>query len=109
MGKWKEIAKINSLPSTDTRLRAREVVDKNGKPYLAVEIYEDSSVDVTEECTAELVRSQHSGGFYCSIIHDDKSIIALGIDDASKCIVQRGYKLVKADGAVVSFRVIKES
>ncbi len=64
--------------------------------------------DVTEECFAELRKSAHSDGFYVAVVHGDKTVLALGLDGNSKHILRvRSYRMVKADGSVVSFRVKK--
>lgn len=62
----------------------------------------------TSECTAELVKSQHSDGYYVAVKYRNKIILTLGINDASKAILAPGYVIRKARGAIVSFHLVKE-
>lgn len=62
--------------------------------------------DVTSECTVELRKSGESDGYYVSVNHNGKSIIALGLDENSKVIIRsNGYRLEKSPDGHVSFRV----
>jgi len=92
-------------PCEDPVARVRKMV-KKGQRVLSIQV-EEYPRDVTSECTAELVRSRHSEGYYCSVIYKGRSILALGIDDLSKCILKPGYRIVKAENASVSFRVLR--
>lgn len=107
MGKWKEVARIDPEHCPGERLRTRHVDRPGGRSYTAVEVYEGGERDITSECTVELVQSHHSDGYYCSVLHDGKSILALGVDEASKCLLKPHYRIKKAYGATVSFRILK--
>lgn len=65
--------------------------------------------DVTAECSVDIQKSQHTDGFYCHIRHNGNSVVALGVDDSSKCIVKRGYRIEKANGATVSFKIFRSN
>lgn len=104
MGKWKEVARLDTM----SKLRTREAVTVKGEHYMVVEVFEKSEEDITSQCTVELVRSRHSDGYYCSVVHSGKSILALGVDKASKRVLTPHYSLVRAEGASISFRILKE-
>lgn len=108
MERWKEVARIDSRVDPHSRLRIRRINMPSGKNYAVVEAFEKREEDITSQCTVALVQSHHSDGFYCSIFHNGKSILALGIDEASKCLLKPHYRIVKAKGASVSFRVLKD-
>lgn len=108
MGKWKEVAKIDLMVNPTEKLRTRRIFRLDGKNYTAVEVYERGEEDITPQCTVALVQSHHSEGFYCSIFHNGESILALGIDEASKCLLKPHYRIVKAKGAAISFRILKD-
>lgn len=100
---WKTIKtirldSINEKDEVRCLIRDNEIViQKNSEP-----------VDVTTECTAELVESMHSSGYYCAIKHKGKTIAALGVDSFSAHLIKNAkYYLVKSPGAIVSFRVMK--
>jgi len=66
--------------------------------------------NITSECSVELVKSQHSGGWYVLIKHGDKQLFALGLDDKSAHLQLRGskgYRVTKAKNATVSFNIMK--
>lgn len=70
-------------------------------------VEEDS--DITGDCRVELVKSKHTNGYYIKLIHGDKCIAVLGVDENSKhCLRDNGYRLVPAEHARVSFRVEKQ-
>lgn len=102
MTMWKEVAMVDTK-GKEARTR---IVIRDGRPVVVVEVREED-LNVTPECTTALVQSQHSGGYYCSIFHNGKSILALGVDEASKCFMKKGYRIEKARGASVSFRILK--
>jgi hypothetical protein len=65
-----------------------------------------SERDVTGECTVELRRSKSSSGYYVSIIHEGRSIIALGVDENSKFLIRNnGYTVESSPDGHVSFRI----
>lgn len=107
MAHWKEVARLD----VDRALSSLRVVDrtdpKTGKDYRAVEIREPGEEDITSECVAVLVKSRHSDGYYCSVIHNGKSIMALGVDEKSKSVLGPHYRLVKVPGGFLSFRIMK--
>lgn len=86
--------------------RARVTTDLQGNVVVVIE-QRETEQDVTEECTVKLIQSRHSGGYYCNILHDGRSVVALGVDDASKANVKPGYRMIKAPGATVSFHILK--
>jgi len=105
MKNWKE---IRTLPIILQKGQWAEIdVDVTGKPFLSIRERQPIERDVTSECTVELKPSSHTKGFYCHIKHKGRSIVALGVDDASKANVMPGYRLKKASGAIVSFNIIK--
>ena len=67
--------------------------------------------DITSECVPILVKSGHSDGYYVALQHKGKNIIALGVDDKSASLAlsgRRKYRMVKANGAVVSFNILEQ-
>lgn len=71
-------------------------------------------VDVTDECRAELRRSKTSGGHYVAIIHDDKVLFALGVDEKSRVLPFQSswsgrYHMGHVEGATVSFKITKRT
>ena len=109
MEKWEEIARIDPKRCPGGRVRTRSVSRPDGGSYTVVEVYMRNEEDVTAECTAELKQSHHTQGYYCNILHNGRSILALGIDDASKCQLRQHYRIEKAEGATVSFKILKNS
>ena len=72
--------------------------------------------EITAECEATLVKSQHSKGYYVKIKHKGKDIMVLGLDDRSaflkqdsaKRVVPGNYSVEKADNTTVSFHIYRE-
>ena len=101
--KWKTILR-QGVPE-DTHVRHRFEKDPIGNTILVLERLIPEEVDITQELTVKLTKSHLSDGYYCDIRHGDKSVMVLGIPEASKGIVREVYRLAKAEGAEVSFRV----
>lgn len=72
---------------------------------------ETTDRDVTTECSVQLVPSTVSKGYYVLLLHKDKRIAAIGLSELFRSypmVPGKGnYKLVKAERAAVSFRVIQ--
>ena len=102
---WKEIKRVPISPSPEGQ-RTTIVSDK-GELFLSYQEKVPTEQDITKECTVEFTQSRHSGGYYCNIMHDGKSVVALGVDDTSRSTIKSGYRMVKAPGATVSFRIVK--
>ena len=107
MGRWKEVARLDPRRSCDDRLRTRHVSVPNGKSYTVVEVYDTGMEDIMDECTASLIKSRHSDGYYCGVNYKGRIILALGIDKVSRCIIDEGFVIERAKGATVSFRISK--
>ena len=103
--KWVELGR--SSLAGDHRIRVER--DTSGEVYHVLEIKRKFERDITTECKVELTKSQHSSGYYCNVIWEGKSILALGVDDLSKASLRKGFRLMKAPNAFLSFRILKDS
>ena len=70
---------------------------------------EPGYLDITNECRTELRKSGHSEGYYSAIMHNSTLVAALGYGRLTPINIKKGYKIEKAKGAVISFRVYKKS
>jgi hypothetical protein len=114
MATWKTVRTI-PIPIGDLTLGQNAALAwVNGQPVIIVREKIDEYQDVTDECSVVFRKSKSSDGYYCAIQHNGKDVLALGIHDISKAVamrdgVRQGYRLTKAPGAHVSFRVQKLS
>lgn len=99
---WKEVGRV-VIGGDVTRIR---LCDGPGSQQTVV-LEQKVTNDITDQLTVELVKSGSSDGYYCAIKHEGVTVVCLGVDEASSCRVSRGYRIKKAKGASVSFRVTK--
>jgi len=67
-------------------------------------------IDITKDCVPYLIKSQSSDGYYISLHYKKGSIAIFGVDDSKPFQPTSGYyRIVKADGARLSFRVYKRT
>ncbi len=99
-GTWKTVRRTGFYLGKDERAYIR------GNKLVVERFFKEQ--DLSDECTAELVKSKHSSGYYVALRYRGKTIVALGIGEAHKALImENGFRIVKAEGAEVSFRVKK--
>jgi len=108
MDKWKEVDRFAFPKSSENKRIRYEIIDGSINVIEEVLVHEKVENDITENCEVKLVKSNHSSGYYCSILYEGKSILALGLDEKSKSIItQKGIRLRKAPDGTISFNIYK--
>lgn len=96
---WRITKRIGIHISTNQRVR----VDEDGEVIVESRVRDR---DVTSECSAELMKSYNSDGYYVIIRHNGVMIASLGIGGFSRLVQKhKEYYVVLAKGATVSFKV----